>query len=566
MKKNSNRFNSLVKVGIGFLVLFLLNIGGAFYYFRFDLTSEKRHTLTPETVQLVQNLEDVVFVRVYLEGEFPADFKRLRNAVEERLAELRAYAGDNVQYEFINPSENPDREARENTWKRLVDRGLEPTEITIQGKDALERKLIFPGAILSYQGKEAALQILRSTDPVPSPQLLNSSINNLEYNLVNAIKRLTQPNLKKIAIIKGHGELDPLAIEDFTAAARELYTVDTVRIDSQLNSLLGYDGIVIAKPQSAFSEKDKFIIDQFLMKGGSILWCLDGIQASMDSLKGTNNSQTLGLATDLNLNDQLFSYGVRIENNLLIDRNCGPIALNVGKFGDQPNLQLFPWYFDPLIAGNTGHPVAHNINPVLTQFVSRVDTIGLPGIKKSILLQTSPFTRIMRAPVRINLGIVGINPNFNQNTVGPQPVAVLLEGKFQSAFDNRISPQIASSKEINFKAQAIKPVKMIVVGDGDVIRNRVDRTKNIFYPLGYDQYQKKRLYGNREFLMNCLNYLLDDSGVIAVRSREIKIRKLNAEIEATGKTRWQTINLIAPILIVSALGLAIYLIRRKRFV
>ncbi len=565
MKKTSTRINSILKVAIGFAILFLLNILGSFIYTRLDLTSEQRHTLTDATINMVKELDDVVFVRVYLEGDFPADFRRLRNAVEERLSEIKAYAGSKIQYEFINPSENPNTELRQQTWQRLVERGLEPTEITIQGKDALERKLIFPGAIISYKGKELPVQILRSQDRVPSPEMLNGSINNLEYNIANSIRRLTQPQAKKVGVLLGHGELDNLAIEDFTTAASDLYEIERVRIDSQLNALQPYQCLVIAKPDSQFSEKDKFIIDQFIMKGGKVLWCVDGIAASMDSLKGTNNMQTIGVTKDLNLNDQLFSYGVRVESNLLIDRSCALIALNVGKFGDQPNLQLFPWYFNPVLLSNNAHPITSNIDPINTEFVSRVDTVGLPFIKKTVLLSTSQYTRVFRSPVRINLGIVGINPDFGKNTIGPQPVAVLLEGKFKSAYANRINPEIANNSKINFKEEAIIPTKMIVIGDGDVIRNRVDRVKNIYFPLGYDQYKKRKLYGNREFLLNALNYLLDDSGMITVRSREIRLRKLNAEMILSSKTRWQVINVVVPMASVVLMGILLFFIRKRKY-
>ncbi len=565
MKNSSNRNNSIVKVAIGLLVLFLLNIGSSFLFTRIDLTSEKRHTLTPETIKMVKDLDDVVFVRVYLEGEFPADFQRLRNAVKERLDELKAYAGDKIEFEFINPSENPNKELRQQTWRKLVEAGLEPTEITVEGKDALERKLIFPGAIISYKSKEFPIQILRSHDAVPSPEMLNSSINNLEYNIANSIRRLTEKHHSKIGILAGHGELESLQLEDFVKAASDLYAVERVRIDSQLSALTAFDCLVIAKPDSIFNEKDKFIIDQFLMRGGRILWCLDGIDASMDSLKGTSNMQTLGLSKNLNLADQLFTYGVRVKSELLIDRNCSPIALNVGKFGDKPNLQLFPWFFNPVLIPDGKHPITLNVDPIYTEFLSGVDTVGFPFIKKTVLLKTSPYTRIMRAPVRINLGIVGINPDFGKNSAGPQPAAVLLEGKFKSAFANRISPEIANSKAIKFKPESIVSTKMIVIGDGDIIKNKTNPEKGIYYPLGFDTYQKAKIYGNREFLLNALNYLLDDSGLIAVRSREIKLRKLDAEKIVDHKTRWQIINIISPILVVLLLGMVIYFIRKKKY-
>jgi len=565
MKNSTNRTNSIIKVGIGLLALFLVNIGGTFFFTRLDLTSEKRHTLTGETIKMVQNLNDRVFIRVYLEGDFPADFKRLRNAVKERLDELKAYGGEKIEYEFINPSENPDKNLRQQVWRKLVESGLEPTEITVEGKDALERKLIFPGAIISYRGKELPIQILRSHDAAPSPEILNSSINNLEYNIANSIRRLTDRRSPKIGILAGHGELSNLELEDFVKAASDLYSVERVRIDSQLNALLGINCLVIAKPDSAFNEKDKFIIDQFIMRGGRVLWCLEGIDASMDSLRGNDKMQTLGLSKSVNLEDQLFTYGVRVRPELLIDRSCAPIALNVGKFGDKPNLQMFPWYFNPVIVPGGNHPINLNVDPIYTEFLSGIDTVGFPFIQKTILLHSSAYTRIMRAPVRINLGIVGINPNFGKNSAGPQPVAVLLEGRFKSAFANRISSQIATSKAINFKTESARPTKMIVIGDGDIIKNKTNKEKGIFYPLGYDNYQNRKIYGNREFLLNALNFLMDDSGMIAVRSREIKLRKLDGEKLIAGRTRWQIINIGGPIFLVMLLGLSIYYVRKRKY-
>lgn len=573
MKKSTTRYNSFLKVAIGFIILFLLNVGGSFIFTRFDLTSEKRHTLTPETIKMVQDLDDVVFIKVYLEGDFPADFKRLRNAIHERLDELKAYAGKKIQFEFINPSENPDLKIRQQTWKRLEERGLQPTEITIQGKDALERKLLFPGAIISYKGKEMPIQILGGSDQAPTAEVLNNSINGLEYNLANNIRRLTQKTAKRIAVLAGQGELSDLELGDFMKAASDLYAIERVRVDSQLNALVGYQCLVVAKPDSLFSEKDKFIIDQFIMKGGRVLWCLDGVSANIDSLAGKNGQEMLGMSKNVNLGDMLFNYGARVENNLMIDRSCAPIALNVGKFGTQPNYKLFPWYFSPVLVPTGKHPITQNLDPVYTEFLSKVDTVGYPFISKTVLLSSSNYSVVQRAPVRINLGIVGVKIDFEgittrdveHKTSGAQPVAVLLEGKFKSAYANRIGTQIADSKEINFKSEAVGSTKMIVIGDGDIIKNRVDVNRKLYYPLGFDRNVRRKIYGNREFLMNCLNYLMDDSGLIAVRSREIKLRKLNEEAVLNGRTRYQIINVVLPVVLIIIMGVVLFFIRKKKY-
>jgi ABC-2 type transport system permease protein len=560
----SNKSKNLVSLVLNLAIVIGICYLGSFIFTRFDLTSEKRHSLTDYSKSVMENLDDVIYIRVYLEGEFPADVTRLRNATKEKLDELKAYGGSKFEYEFINPSESEDQETREALWKKLIDGGLQYTNISIANKDGLQEQIIFPGAILSHKGKELPLQILRSQERVPSAEMLNKSINNLEYELINAIKQITQEKKPRVAIIHGHGELEPLEIEDYAKALDQFYDVFRTSIDGILGVLDDFDAILIAKPTQAIPDKDKYIIDQFIMKGGKVMWLIDGISASMDSLRASKAQQTMGLENDLNIDDMLFDYGIRIKKNLLLDASCSKIPITTGYYGDKPQMQLFNWYFNPIVIPTSNHPIVTNIDPIHFQFVNSIDTIFSANVKKTILLTTSEYTRIFKSPVRINLGIVSIDLNFKGKSRPYQPVSVLLEGEFKSFFKDRITDKISENPTFKFKEKS-EPTRMLVVSDGDIAKNKISADSSIYYPLGYDTYAKRKLYGNREFLVNGMNYLLGDASLIGVRSREIKLRKLNPEKIVSDKIFWQVINTALPVLLVAIMGIIQIFIRKRKF-
>lgn len=563
--KRNFRLNSIISALTGLIIIIALQLANNSFFSRVDLTSEQRHTLREETKTLLGSLEDELVIKVYLEGEFPADFRKLRMATFEMLEEFSAYSNGQLSYEFINPSESEDEETRAAYWQSLVDAGLKYTNITIRGKDGVQEKIIFPGAIVAYRGRELPVQLLRVSVRTPDAEMINASLNDLEYNLTSTIARISSATKKSIAIIQGHGEIANLEVQDLVTILAEQYEVRPLTIREQLDALMLYDLAIIAAPQTAFSEKDKFIIDQFLMKGGKLMFLVDGVKADMDSLQRSQGSQIIGVSHDVNLDDMLFNYGVRINKDLLLDQNCAPIALNVGQYGDKPNLKLFPWYFYPTLVNSGNHPISKNLNPLYTQFLSSIDTVGFPYISKSILWYTSNYTRLMRSPVRINLNMVSIDPDFERNTVGPQPVSVLLEGKFKSLYKNRIPPQIQNSKDINFKEEAIINTKVLVVADGDIARSKTNTSKGLFYPLGFDPYVKKVIYSNRDFLLNAVNYLLDDSGLIQIRGKKIKLRKLNNEKVLKEKSQIQIANLSLPVLLIALIAVGFAMLRKKKY-
>lgn len=563
LNRKKTKVNALLSISIVVAALIIVNVLNQSFFKRFDLTADKRHSLRQESIDIVQELEDPVFIKVYLEGEFPADFKQLRDAFKQTLDELRAYGGDNIQYEFINPSEDADPVKRKEMYTKLTEAGLTYTNLTYRTKDGIEEKIIFPGALVTYGNKELPLQILKSSDRIPSPQLIQNSINNLEYNLLNTITQVTTPNKKRIAWITGHGEWGGIDSYDIVESLAERFVIYDVEINEKLDALLGFDLVVIAGPKSPFSEKDKFILDQYLMKGGSALFLLDGISMNMDSLQDKTN--TVGLAANHNLWDMTFNYGVRLNRDVLLDATCAAIPINVGKFGDQPNLKMFPWYFHPTLLSNGKHPITSNVNPVLAQFVSSLDTLENSEIRKQVLLSTSELTLKRMTPARVNLNLVSIDPGFNENSIGNTPVGVLLEGKFKSLYANRIPPNIANSDAINFKEQALIDTRIAVYSDGEIVRNYSSKDRDMVFPLGYDKFVQKNIYGNKDLIINTVDFLLNDERLIKIRSKDIIIRKLNDRKVLNSEGDIQVANLALPVLIVGLFISLILIAKRRKF-
>ncbi len=572
-QKNLKRAG-MIQLVLGVVIIVLLNIVGSFVFHRFDLTSEKRYSLSPATKDLLKGIDDIVFFRVYLEGEFPAGFKRLRNATKEMLDEFRAY-NKNIQYEFVNPSESENEKERNDTYQLLMEKGLQPTDLQVNTKEGREQQIIFPGVIAVFKSNEVAIELLNSQIGVPPEEVLNNSIQGLEFKLASAIRDLTVIRKPTVAFIRGHGELENQYIYDIGQALSKQYEVGVISIGGQISSLSRrdsvsesktriankYDAIVIAKPDTAFSEKDKFVIDQFIMRGGKVLWLIDPVFASMDSLQATET--TLGIAMELNLEDMLFRYGVRLNPDLVMDLSALPIPLRTGQVGNQPKIDFFPWYYFPVLTPTVNHPIVKNLNAIKTEFVSSIDTIRVEGVKKTILLKTSNYSRTVNTPALITLSILEQEPDERAYTGPPQTVAVLLEGEFKSNFENRIPPEIGQNRDIGFITRS-EPTRMLVVSDGDMIRNQLHFQKGYPMPLGYDQYTGES-FGNKDFILNSLDYLLDESGLITIRSRELKLRLLDMTRVNNQKLFWQAFNILFPVLLILIFGIIRNQLRKKKY-
>ncbi len=567
-----------LRLGLIFFSIVLVNYLVSFVVFRVDLTKEKRYTISPITKEILKNLNDVVFVRVYLDGDLPYGFKRLRQNIKEMLDEFRVYAGENLQYEFTNPSAESDKKTRDEIYNQLYEKGLTPANL--QEKDAeggTSQKVIWPGALISFRQSEVPVDFLKNSVHLTPEQNLNASIEEIEYNLVSTFKKLHRDFGQRIAFIYGHGEYPAIEVADFRSSLEEYYSVDSVKINGNIASLSErvqdssgirvsnkYDLIIIAGPDTAFNEKDKYVIDQFIMYGGRVMFLVDIIEANVDSLAYRN--EILAFIRNLNLDDMLFRYGARINPDLVQDVQCAVIPVNTAAPGAQPQFSPFPWVYFPLIIPDPSNNITRNLNMVKTQFVSSIDTVGEDGrISKTVLLSTSPNTKVLNAPVDINLNIIQQKLNPSHFAAGARPVAVLLEGKFRSLYENRLTPYMYDSPEIAFKGEGV-PSKIVVISDGDVIRNNVKRLgyNQTPLPLGYDRFSGET-FGNKDFLMNVVNYLLDDSGFMQLRGRDLKLRMLdNAKLAGT-KSFWQMFNVIFPVLLVLISGIVIHIIRRRKY-
>ena len=569
-RKRNNKQKSLSALLIAIVIIVSVNIISQFYFARFDLTFDKRFSLSDATIEKVKTLDDIIFIKVYLEGDLPADFKMLRNSTKEILDEFRAY-NKNVQYEFINPSENDDKKERFKVYRQLATEGLAYYNIPVENKDGFAQKTVFPSALLIYKERSLPLNLIVSNRRVPTNADINNSIQKLELNFATAIHNLTSKKLKTIAFTKGHGELKALETADIAYELSKSYDVTQVELNDRINALNKriaidsthtevvnrFDLIIIAKPDSVFNEKDKFLIDQYLMHGGKVLWLLDAIDASMDSLH--NSTSTIGLPKNLNLEDLLFKYGVRIKNNLVLNRNALEIGTAEGA--------LRRWDFFPLALPRKGHLITNNIEALKTQFVSTLDTIAIKNVKKTVLLTTDKNCRLMPAPAFIDVvDIIYRRPNPALYTQPAQTIGVLMEGKFNSNYENRIiDPKIAENKDFDIKYTSPETM-MAFFSDGDLIRNQVIQQSNGPFPLplGFDRYTQK-MFDNKKFLLNTINYMLGDYNLIKLRSKELKIRLLDKNKVAKEKLKWQLINTILPIILILLIGISAGIIKKYKF-
>jgi ABC-2 type transport system permease protein len=572
-KSFSRKKAAVISLALMTMLVILLNMLGSFRFYRLDLTTEKRYSLNRESIKLLTNLKDVVYVKVYLEGDLPAGYKKLRNATQEMLDEFRAFT-PNVEYEFINPSASEDERERKAIYRQLMQDGLVYTTPVEEKGAGVSQTLLWPGALVSFRGQTLPLQLLKSSTYANEELMLTRAVNDLEYELTNTIRKLNSVVKPRVAFIEGHGELDSLETKDLNLALKEYYTVARVRLDSSLSSLIyrtkkddslifvpRYSAIIIAKPDSVFSEKDKFLIDQYVMRGGKVLWLIDRVDASMDSLSASNATMVYPL--DLNLDDMLFRYGARINSDLVMDLNASVIPVIVGMVGNQPRFAPKRWPYFPLCMPASNHPTVNNLNATRFEFANSIDTVGSSDIRKSVLLRTSGRSTRINAPARISLNILREKPDPKIYAQQGIPLAVLLEGKFQSVYQNRLIAALMNNPEIGYKPASEKPGKMIVVADGDVARNAVNKNGQIA-PLGYDRYSGE-LFGNKDFLLNCVNYLCDDAGLISVRSRTAKLRLLDETKIKAELTSIQLKNVALPIVLLLLAGVVLVNLRKRKY-
>lgn len=564
----------LLQLLLGLVTIIFINILGYYFFVRIDLTEEKRYSLSVSTKKLLKEIDEVVFVRCYLDGDMPAEYKALKNETKEMLDQFRAY-NPNIEYEFVDPNGFENRTERDEFYRRLFERGLSPINIKTTKSNTQVQQYIFPYIDIVHKGRTYIAPLLSSKKGVAGEGIIAGSIENLEYNIYSSIRSIVNAKKDKVVFLYGHGELPVENIYDFVSSLSEYYEVDSITINEKLNSLTDriydtvdlskvtienkYKCMIVAKPTSIFSYKDLYIIDQYIMHGGKVLWLLDALNVSMDSLQA--QSSTVAISNFTGVDDILFRYGAKVNTNLIMDLQCAKVPIVTGQYQDNmPQMSYYPWNFFPEIHPNSNHIISDKISPVKMEFVSSIDTTASQA-EKTVLLYSSNGTRIMNAPVNVSLNMLKQKQDAKLFNAGSKPVAMLLEGEFVSAFKNRLTATMEENTQIAFKDFS-DTTAMIVVADGDICKN--DFINGQLLPLGYDKYTRQ-MYGNKEFLVNCVNYLCGDVDLIPLRSREVIMRKLDTAKIERERTFWQVINVVVPVVIILLVGLVLTIFRKKKY-
>ncbi|MGY8933356.1 MAG: gliding motility-associated ABC transporter substrate-binding protein GldG [Flavobacteriales bacterium] len=543
----------------GILGIILINIIGSYFYKRFDLTQDQRYTLSNAAKETIATINIPIFIDVFLEGDLPSEFKRLQIETKQLLEEFEAY-NPNVKFKFVNPSEE------KGAIESLVKFGAKPAQIEIKQNGKTSIQQVFPWAIASFNGNYIKIPLLKNQLGVSSEERINNSVQNLEYAFADGFNQLIQPKKRKIAVLKGNGELEDKYVADFFATLRDYYYIAAFTLDSvaekpkkTLAQIKQFDLLVIANPTEQFTEEEKYILDQYVMSGGASLWLVDAVELVNDSVSGNN----FAFGKDLNLTDFFFKYGIRINPNLVKDLYSAPILLATGNERDS-QYNKYPWLYSPLSNNRLSHPIVTNIEAVKFDYASSIDTLP-NSVKKTILLSSSQVSKIVGMPKEINitkeinknLTIINDGPSPEEFNAGEIPLAVLLEGSFNSAYSNRLKPfKIANNLESS------KETKMAVISDGSIIKNQFQGNRPL--ELGFDKWTNT-FYGNKEFLLNTVNYLLDDTGLINIRSKEISVAFLDPVKVAKNRFFWQWVNLLLPLSLICLFGLVFNYLRKRKY-
>ncbi len=562
-KGKSKQKKFRINTGILFLVIILVFIISGNFLYRIDLTSDKRYSLSQVSAEIASELAKPMEIEVFLAGKLEPGLRKLQQEIFEKIAVLNAYAPANIRIKVTDPYSIGNTEKREKFIAELIEAGIRPTSFRQQTDQGVSTKLIFPGAVVTYNEKKEAVNFLKSNPDFSHEVNFNHSAETVEFELVNAFQKLMRTKQSTVAFLEGHDEADRFQVYDFTTTLSENFRVRRIQAEALQTTAAETDILIVADPKLSFPEKDKFLIDQYIMQGGKVIWLIDPVQVSLDSL--SKGHTTMAFPRDLNLNDQLFRYGVRLNYDLLQDVDCARLRVNTAPPGNPPQFTLHPWYYSPLLVPSDNHPLSRNLNRILSEFVSSIDTIsGTPGINKEIILTTSPYARSVQTPSTVSLRNIDNPPArelFNESFL---PAGVLLEGSFTSVFKNRMV------ESLNVPNSAILPksplTKMAVFADGGIIVNQVDYSTNPprVLELGFDRVSGQ-IFGNKEFLLNTVLYLNDDRGIMQLRTRTQQLRLLDKVRLREEKPFWQWLNVLTPLILIGLWGVFYRLIRRQHF-
>jgi gliding-associated putative ABC transporter substrate-binding component GldG len=553
----SKKTGDILMLANGLALVVFINVVASTHFFRIDLTEEKRFSMKPETRELLETLEEKVYIEVFLEGDLNPSFSRFQKSIRETLEEFRIYSDNKVQFTFSDPGIAKGEKAKNEFMQYLSSKGIAPRNVIDTRDGQRVEKIVFPGAMISYDGLETGVNFLKGNAAAGSENVINQSIEGVEYEIANAIYKLSNLNRKTVGLLTGHGELDSLEILSFKNTLREKYTVRTTPLTSPPDPAKIH-ALVIAKPRTRFSEQEKFRLDQYIMSGGRVMLLLDKLDATMDSASQENY---FAFPLALNLDDQLFKYGLRINLDLVQDRSSALHPVVAGSVGGKPQLQLVEWPFYPLVNRYATHAITRNIDAVVTKFVSSIDTVKADGVNKMPLLFSSQYARTITAPVRVSVNDARLPVAAEVYNKPFIPVGYLLEGTFTSLYKNRFVPENIVATDV---LQGSQFNKMVVIADGDLARNEINPRTGQALPLGSDKFSSYT-FANAELLMNAMAWLLDEDALLAARTKEVKIRPLDKERVKQERLQWQLINIGLPLVLILLGGLAWAYGRKKRF-
>lgn len=548
----------LISIAKALAAVLVINLLASYAYTRFDLTEDQRYTLSQPAVDVAQKFDGPVIVDILLDGNIPAEFTRLKTETVQ-LMESFASKNSNIKYNLIDPLE--DEANAQETIAQLQSLGLKPASVTVEENGKVSNELVFPWAMVNYGDRTVKVPLLKNKQGSTAEDRINNSVQQLEYAFADAFTKLSITDKKSIAVIKGNGELDDIYIADYLTTVREYYNIGAITLDSVANNpqkvldqLKGFDLALIAKPTQAFTDAEKFVMDQYMVQGGKSIWLVDQVSMEMDSIYAGGGS-AFALPRQLNLKDMFFSYGVRINPVLVNDLYFTQIVLATGE-GNDSQYNPLPWYYYPMVFSRNDHPINTNIEALRYQFTSPMEVLE-NDYKKTVLLRSSPLSKIDGVPREISLDILNTQPDQSTYNNGNLPLAVLIEGNFSSMYKNRVKPIDLKNVVEDGPAN-----KMIVISDGDVIKNQLRNGRPL--ELGYDKWTNN-FYGNKEFLVNCTNYLLDNTGLINIRNKKVSIPLLDMKKIAAQKTKWQLINIGVPVVLTIVFGFFFSFYRKRKF-
>ncbi len=562
---SSQRNNYLFSTGLVVALLILVNVAAQYFNGFADLTEENRFTLSDSTMDLVKSIDEVVYIRVLLDGEFPAGFKRLKAATLERLDQFRS-ENPYIEYKLEDPSEGSIEQINERR-QGLSEKGITPINLMVRDGNQRTEKLIYPYAIINYAGRENVVNLLEpQTMNQDQDVVLNNSINLLEYKFGNALSKLTSKKKPNVVFAAGHGELGESVTASLEKELKDFYNTGRIYLDSIYQLDQEADVLIIAAPKTKISDKIQLVIDQYIMNGGKVAWLIESFEVNLDSINGKDFYVPKPI--EHGLDDMLFKYGVRIKKNLILDLECSQIPQVIGMQGGKAQTELFPWYYHPLSASKISHPIVNGIDRVNFKFPSTIETIDTElGIEQTILLSSSDYSRFQVYPFRINFDILRLAPDPSKFNKGSQPIAVLLEGEFDSYFKNRLSEQQQDALEkigSEFKPTSVN-TKQVVVSDADFIKNLFNPNTSQISPIGFNKWEQKVYGGNKSFIVNIVEYLVDDYGLLEARAKDYKLRMLDKVKTAQEATKWQMINLVIPILLIWLFAIGYFYFRKRKY-